>query len=58
MLRVKKQAPNSAWDSLPFRDEDVCADLKEKNTANIQEGIDSPTRALRLARTTTTPWPT
>jgi hypothetical protein len=35
-------------DSLPSRDKDVCADLKGKNTANIQEGIDSLTRALRL----------
>jgi tetratricopeptide (TPR) repeat protein len=35
-------------DSLLSRDKDVCADLKEKNTANIQEGIDSLTRALRL----------
>jgi tetratricopeptide (TPR) repeat protein len=35
-------------DSLLSRDKDVCADLKENNTANIQEGIDSLAQALRL----------
>lgn len=35
-------------DSLPSRDKGACADLKEMNTANIQEGIDNLNKALRL----------
>ncbi|MFI5113903.1 MAG: tetratricopeptide repeat protein [Terriglobales bacterium] len=35
-------------DSLPAKDKKVCALVKEKNTANIQEGIDNLTKALQL----------
>ena len=35
-------------DSLPAKDKKVCAQVKEKNTANIQEGIDNLTKALQL----------
>ena len=32
----------------PLKDKKVCADLKEKNTANVQDGIDSLNKALQL----------
>ena len=35
-------------DSLPAKDKKVCAELKEKNTANVQEGIDNLNKALQL----------
>jgi len=35
-------------DSLPAKDKKVCAILKEKNTPNVQEGIDNLTTALKL----------
>jgi tetratricopeptide (TPR) repeat protein len=35
-------------DSLPAKDKKVCAVVKEKNTANVQEGIDNLTKALQL----------
>jgi tetratricopeptide (TPR) repeat protein len=35
-------------DSLPAKDKKVCAMVKEKNTANIQEGIDNLNKALQL----------
>src|SRR5271169_6901022 len=35
-------------DSLPAKDKKVCAEIKEKNTANVQEGIDNLNKALQL----------
>jgi len=35
-------------DSLPAKDKKVCALVREKNSANIQEGIDNLTKALQL----------
>ncbi len=35
-------------DSLPAKDKKVCAMVREKNTANIQEGIDNLNKALQL----------
>jgi hypothetical protein len=35
-------------DSLPAKDKKVCAQIKEKNTANVQEGIDNLNKALQL----------
>jgi len=35
-------------DSLPAKDKKVCAVMKEKNTPNVQEGIDNLTKALQL----------
>jgi tetratricopeptide (TPR) repeat protein len=35
-------------DSLPAKDKKVCALMKEKNTANVQEGIDNLNKALQL----------
>ncbi len=35
-------------DSLPAKDKKVCAMVKEKNSANIQEGIDNLNKALQL----------
>lgn len=35
-------------ESLPAKDKKVCATLLEKNTANIQEGIDNLNKALQL----------
>jgi tetratricopeptide (TPR) repeat protein len=35
-------------DSLPAKDKKVCALVREKNTANIQEGIDNINKALQL----------
>jgi tetratricopeptide (TPR) repeat protein len=35
-------------DSLPAKDKTVCAGMKEKNTANVQEGIDNLKKALKL----------
>ncbi len=35
-------------DSLPAKDKKVCALVKEKNEANVQEGIDNLTKALQL----------
>src|ERR1035438_1459976 len=35
-------------DSLPAKDKKVCAVVKEKNIANVQEGIDNLTKALQL----------
>jgi len=35
-------------DALPTKDKKVCAMLREKNSANIQEGIDNLTKALQL----------
>jgi tetratricopeptide (TPR) repeat protein len=35
-------------DSLPAKDKKVCAVVKDKNTANVQEGIDNLTKALQL----------
>ena len=35
-------------ESLPARDKKVCATIKEKNTPNIQEGIDNLNKALQL----------
>src|SRR5260370_31407060 len=34
--------------SLPAKDKKVCATIKEKNTANVQEGIDNLNKALQL----------
>jgi len=35
-------------DSLPAKDKKICAEIKEKNTANVQEGIDNLNKALQL----------
>jgi tetratricopeptide (TPR) repeat protein len=35
-------------DSLPAKDKKVCAQMKETNTANVQEGIDNLNKALQL----------
>ena len=35
-------------DSLAAKDKKVCAEVKEKNTANVQEGIDNLNKALQL----------
>jgi tetratricopeptide (TPR) repeat protein len=35
-------------ESLPAKDKKVCAEIKEKNSANVQEGIDNLTKALQL----------
>ncbi|MFY9646439.1 MAG: tetratricopeptide repeat protein [Terriglobales bacterium] len=35
-------------DSLPAKDKKVCAAVKEKNSANVQEGIDNLNKALQL----------
>jgi tetratricopeptide (TPR) repeat protein len=35
-------------DSLPAKDKKVCATIKEKNDANVQEGIDNLNKALQL----------
>jgi tetratricopeptide (TPR) repeat protein len=35
-------------DSLPAKDKKVCAKVKEKNGANVQEGIDNLNRALQI----------
>jgi tetratricopeptide (TPR) repeat protein len=35
-------------ESLPAKDKKVCAQIKEKNTANVQEGIDNLNKALQL----------
>jgi tetratricopeptide (TPR) repeat protein len=35
-------------DSLPAKDKKVCAEIKEKNTADVQEGIDNLNKALQL----------
>jgi tetratricopeptide (TPR) repeat protein len=35
-------------DALPAKDKKVCAMMKEKNTADVQEGIDNLTKALQL----------
>ncbi|MFY9561738.1 MAG: tetratricopeptide repeat protein [Terriglobales bacterium] len=37
-----------AEDSLPAKDKKVCAVIREKNSANIQEGVDNLTKALQL----------
>jgi tetratricopeptide (TPR) repeat protein len=35
-------------EALPTKDKKVCAEMKEKNTANVQEGIDNLNKALQL----------
>ncbi|MGA9526948.1 MAG: tetratricopeptide repeat protein [Terriglobales bacterium] len=35
-------------DSLPAKDKKVCEEVKEKNAANVQEGIDNLNKALQL----------
>jgi tetratricopeptide (TPR) repeat protein len=35
-------------DALPAKDKKVCAKVKEKNSANVQEGIDNLTKALQI----------
>ena len=35
-------------EALPAKDKKVCAEVKEKNTANVQEGIDNLNKALNL----------
>jgi len=35
-------------DSLPAKDKKVCAEMREKNTADVQEGIDNLNKALQL----------
>src|SRR5260221_8052292 len=35
-------------DSLPAKDKKVCATIREKNTANVQEGIDNLNKAIQL----------
>jgi hypothetical protein len=35
-------------DSLPAKDKKACAEMKEHNTANVQEGIDNLNKALQL----------
>jgi tetratricopeptide (TPR) repeat protein len=35
-------------DSLPTKDKKVCAEMKEKNSADVQEGIDNLNKALQL----------
>jgi tetratricopeptide (TPR) repeat protein len=35
-------------ESLPAKDKKVCAQIKEKNTPNVQEGIDNLNKALQL----------
>jgi tetratricopeptide (TPR) repeat protein len=35
-------------DSLPAKDKKVCAQVREKNTANVQEGIDNLNKAIQL----------
>ncbi len=41
-------------DSLPVKDRKVCAEVKEKNSANVQEGIDNLNSSFVL--TMTMPW--
>jgi tetratricopeptide (TPR) repeat protein len=40
--------PDSSAEPLPVKDKKVCAMLREKNSANIQEGIDNLNKALQL----------
>jgi len=40
--------PDSSAEPLPVKDKKVCAMLREKNNANIQEGIDNLNKALQL----------
>jgi len=35
-------------DSLPAKDKKICAEMKEKNTADVQEGIDNLNKAIQL----------
>src|SRR5580704_10515778 len=35
-------------EALPAKDKKVCATMRERNTANVQEGIDNLTKALQL----------
>jgi tetratricopeptide (TPR) repeat protein len=35
-------------DSLPEKDKSACSEIREKNTANIQEGIDNLNKAIQL----------
>ena len=35
-------------DSLPAKDKKVCAEMKDKNTATVQEGIDNLNKAIQL----------
>jgi tetratricopeptide (TPR) repeat protein len=35
-------------DSLPAKDKGVCAEMREKNSANVQEGIDNLNKAIEL----------
>jgi len=46
--RMEERAKLGLKPEEPLKDKKVCADLKEKNTANVQDGIDSLNKALQL----------
>jgi tetratricopeptide (TPR) repeat protein len=46
--RMEERAKLGLKPEEPLKDKKVCAALKEKNTPNIQEGIDNLTKALQL----------
>jgi tetratricopeptide (TPR) repeat protein len=45
---ARAQLGMKADDSLPAKDKKICAQVREKNTANIQEGIDNLNKAIQL----------
>ena len=46
--RMEERAKLGLKPEEPLKDKKVCAALKEKNTSNIQEGIDNLNKALQL----------
>ena len=46
--RMEERAKLGLKPEEPLKDKKVCAELKEKNTPNIQDGIDSLNKALQL----------
>jgi tetratricopeptide (TPR) repeat protein len=46
--RMEERAKLGLKPEEPLKDKKVCASLKEKNSANIQEGIDNLTKALQI----------
>src|SRR6202007_2289879 len=46
--RMEERAKLGMQPDEPLKDKKVCAMLKEKNSANIQEGIDNLNQALKL----------
>jgi len=45
---ARAQLGMKADDSLPAKDKKICAQVREKNAANIQEGIDNLNKAIQL----------